>query len=289
MRWSLEQRLEFVDFRLFWEGAINRSDITERFGVSVPQASKDLALYAEEAPGNLFYDKSAKRYVPSEKFKPVFFRPNADRYLSQLRNLADHTVESEETWLFNFAGAEVMPIPHRLVDEGVLRLLLAAIRNRRAIKILYQSMNPQRPKPMERWISPHALGNDGLRWHVRAYCHTDTKFKDFILSRCLEAHGDGPQAISGDKDVDWVGSFDVILVPNPLLSKGQQDIIAQDYCMKKGRIAIPVRKALLYYFRKRLRLDVATAMDNARETPVVLANKSEFDAMIVEVEKRSGE
>ena len=63
MRWGLEQRLEFVDFRLYWEGGINRSDITDRFGVSVPQASKDLTLYAIKAPGNLSYDKSAKRYV----------------------------------------------------------------------------------------------------------------------------------------------------------------------------------------------------------------------------------
>jgi hypothetical protein len=41
---------------------------------------------------------------------------------------------------------------------------------------------------------------------------------------------------------------------------------------------------MLYYFRKRLRLDVASAMDNARETPVVLANKKVFDKAILEVE-----
>ena len=93
-----------------------------------------------------------------------------------------------------------------------------------------------------------------------------------------------PQKMSAAQDVDWREFFSVVLVPNPLLSKGQQDIIAQDYCMTEGQIAIPVRKALLYYFRKRLRLDVATAMDNARETPVVLANKKEFNRAILEVE-----
>lgn len=284
MRWGLEQRLEFVDFRLYWEGGINRSDITDRFGVSVPQASKDLTLYATKAPGNLFYDKSAKRYVAASTFQPVFFVPDADRYLTQLRSVADHTVKQDDTWLFNAASAEVMPIPHRRVDVNVLRSLLGAIRRQRAIKTLYQSMNPQRPKPMWRWISPHALGNDGLRWHVRAYCHTDNKFTDFILSRCLDSAGDDAQKMSAAQDLDWRQFFSVVLVPNSLLSKGQQDIIAQDYCMKKGQIAIPVRKALLYYFRKRLRLDVATAMDNARETPVVLANKKEFDKAILDVE-----
>ena len=41
-RWSVGQRLEFIDFRLFWEGHVNRGDLVSFFGVSVPQASSDL-------------------------------------------------------------------------------------------------------------------------------------------------------------------------------------------------------------------------------------------------------
>ena len=44
IRWGIERRLEFIEFRLYWEGGVNRSDIVEEFGVSVPQASKDLTL-----------------------------------------------------------------------------------------------------------------------------------------------------------------------------------------------------------------------------------------------------
>ena len=77
MRWGVEKRLEFIEFRLFWEGGINRADIIDQFGVSVPQASKDLTLYEKKAPGNLHYDKSAKRYRASDDFKPVFLEPNA--------------------------------------------------------------------------------------------------------------------------------------------------------------------------------------------------------------------
>jgi hypothetical protein len=43
-----------------------------------------------------------------------------------------------------------------------------------------------------------------------------------------------------------------------------------------------VRKALLYYFQKRLRLDVAGVLDNPRETPVVVANRTEFDSALDE-------
>ena len=44
-RWGQERRLEFIDFRLYWEGRINRSDLIDFFGISVPQASLDLAKY----------------------------------------------------------------------------------------------------------------------------------------------------------------------------------------------------------------------------------------------------
>ena len=71
LRWGIEQRLEFIEFRLFWEGSINRSDIKDFFGVSVPQASKDLTLYQERAPGNIEYDTRAKRYVAKYTINPA--------------------------------------------------------------------------------------------------------------------------------------------------------------------------------------------------------------------------
>jgi hypothetical protein len=284
MRWEVEQRLEFIDFRLYWEGGINRADIMEQFGISMPQASKDLSLYEQKAPGNLAYDKSAKRYFASAQFRTVFFEPDADRYLTQLRTIADHTVRQEETWLSTVPTAESMPIPHRRVDVKVLRSILGAVRKQCALEVLYQSMNAARPAPLRRLISPHAFGNDSLRWHVRAYCHTDQRFKDFILSRCLGAEGVYAQGMSPDRDIYWNTFFDVILVPNPLLSQDQQKIIAQDYRMTEGHVRVPVRKALLYYFRKRLRLDVAHTTDNLRETPVVVANVDAFEAALTEVE-----
>ena len=37
LRWGIEQRLEFIEFRLFWEGHVNRIDVMQQFGVSVNQ------------------------------------------------------------------------------------------------------------------------------------------------------------------------------------------------------------------------------------------------------------
>jgi predicted DNA-binding transcriptional regulator YafY len=282
MRWGVEKRLEFIEFRVFWEGGINRSDIMERFGVSVPQASKDLSLYEEKAPGNLVYDKRRKRYLAAPGFKPVFLKPEADIYLSQLRSVSDRLVSTEETWLSDMPETDAMPVPHRLVDVNVLRALLTAVRRRRAVEILYQSMNPSRPEPTWRWVTPHAFSNDSLRWHVRAYCHIDRKFKDFLLSRCLEARGDAEPGAPAADDVFWNESFMVVLSPNPALSQNQRTVVAQDYDMKGGQVSVPVRKALLYYFEKRLRLDGVSALDGPHETPVVIANRTEFAQALAE-------
>jgi hypothetical protein len=285
IRWGVEQRLEFIEFRLFWEGDLNRSGLTKQFGISIPQASNDLKRYDEQAPGNLVYDKSLKRYFASPMFKPHFLRPDADQYLNRLRGIADHAVSQSDAWFSQIPAAESMPLPQRRVDVNVLRRVLDAIRRGRSVRVRYQSMNSHRPEPLWRWISPHAFANDGLRWHVRAFCHLDRKFKDFLLPRCLGADSDEAPAASGALDKNWQEFFDVVLVPNPQLSPNQQGVVAQDYCMQNGRISISIRKSFLYYFQKRLRLDVAYTLDNPRETPVVVENREAFEAVLLEAAK----
>jgi len=112
----------------------------------------------------------------------------------------------------------------------------------------------------------------------------EERFKDFVLSRCLGTDSEQDQGAPASRDIHWNEFFSVVLVPNPQLSANQQAIIAQDFCMEEGQIAIPVRKSLLYYFRKRLRLDVAHAIDDVRETPVVVANRDTFEATLDEAE-----
>jgi len=282
MRWGVEKRLEFIEFRLFWEDGINRADIMEQFGVSVPQASKDLSLYEAKAPGNLAYNKSEKRYFASPDFKPAFFRPEADRYLAQLRSVSDNLMPPGDSWLSRLPDYDAMPVPHRRVDVEVLRSVVKAVRQKLALEIRYQSMNAARPEPTWRWISPHAFAFDGMRWHVRAFCHMDQKFKDFILSRALDTRAREPAPRDGRDDIFWNELFEVILRPNPLLSSEQQRVIAQDFNMSGGDVAVPVRKALLYYFQKRLRLDVAKTLDDPHESPVVVANSGAFNAALAE-------
>ena len=274
LRWGVERRLEFIEFRLYWEGRINRKDIMKQFGVSMPQASKDLSRYQELAPGNMEYDKSEKRYFAAAGFAPWFLRPDPDQFLSQLRAIATHAVPSEEIWLSMMPRLDSLPVLHRRVDPDFLRTILAAIRNEQALEILYQSMNPNRPDTVWRGISPHAFGYDGLRWHVRAFCHIDNMFKDFLLSRCLDYHPAGEALGKSTDDTAWTELVNIELEPNPMLSKSQQIVISHDYGMDGGKLAVSIRKSLFFYFERQLRLDVAEALGKPQEAPVVIARQT---------------
>lgn len=277
LRWGIEQRLEFIEFRLFWEGGVNRSDIIDTFGVSVPQASKDLTLYQERASGNVTYDKSAKRYVPSKRFKPRFLNPDPDAYLSRLQFVAEGADWQRDSWILTAPDADIALTPKRDVDGSVLRAVLNVIRNQRSIEILYQSMNPERPDPLWRRITPHALGYDGFRWHTRAFCHLQDSFKDFLLPRILEARAPDNPGLLGERDRFWREYFALEIAPHPRLTPSQQEVVAKDYGMKGGKCFLQVRYAMLFYVLKRLGLLNDPVNEDPRRQHIVLLN--DVDAM----------
>ena len=277
-RWGAEQRLEFIELRAFWEGGVNRGDLRDQFGISAPQASGDLAAYMTLAPGNLVYDLSAKRYVASPGFTPALTRPSAERYLAQAAAVKDGVLDQDDTWIGALPAAETTPLPARTLDPVIVRELMAAMRDGASVEIRYQSMNPAKPELEWRRITPHALASDGLRWHVRAFCHQDGAFRDFVLGRCRGVRAPAAPGPHADADLDWITHFEVRLAPNPALSAGQRTAVAWDFAMTGEQLDLQVRRALLYYLRKRLRLDVTD--DAPSETPVMVVNRAAFDAAL---------
>jgi predicted DNA-binding transcriptional regulator YafY len=286
VRWGVEQRLEFIEFRLFWERVINRADIVEYFSVSVPQASKDLALYQERAPGNMEYDNRAKRYVAAEKFTLRFLEPDPYVYLSQLRSVAEGAVSSRESWIAELPSADVALTPKRGVDIEILRKVLDAVREGLSIDIFYQSMNALRPDPTWRRMTPHAFGHDGFRWHVRAFCHLENKFKDFLLPRILNVRGKDKPGSTGDQDWLWNNYFDVKIGPHPSLTENQKKVVAKDYGFGLGDGVITVRYAMLFYVLKRLGLLGDAERQSARTQHIVALNRKETEAALELAEVR---
>jgi hypothetical protein len=271
LRWGVEQRLEFIEFRLFWEGQVNRSDLMDQFGVSVNQASTDLKRYIGFAPDNLVYDKSARTYVLGPAFRPRFLEPDAGSYLAQLRSVKEGILDHVDSWIADLPPFACAPTPVRGVNPVTLKSVVGAIRRSAAIEVRYQSLS--NPEPRWRWIAPHAIGFDGFRWHTRAFCLTDETFKDFLLSRILELRGSRESDVLAEDDRDWNTEITLEIGPHPDLSETQAKVIALDYGMRGGKAKIKVRRALLYYTLRRLGLDTDPGARKPQDQQIVLLNR----------------
>lgn len=278
-RWSQDRRLEFIDFRLRWDGRLNRSDLTSFFGISVPQASLDIAKYLELAPQNAVYDRSERIYTPTLSFAALFPSNDAARYLDELLGRATGIVQAELSFLGWAPAAAVAPSPSRSVAADTLRVLLDAIRRESAVTVRYQSMTSV--APIERDIHPHALAHDGLRWHVRAYCHSRNQFLDFVIARFLDSAPSiryGKSKGSAD-DHAWHRTVKLVLAPNPELSQAHRRVIELDYEMTGGQAIVECRQALVFYALKRLGLlDGALVPCVAQQ--IILKNRAEIEPLL---------
>lgn len=273
-RWGQERRMDFIEFRLLWEGRINRSDLTDFFGVSMPQASADLANYATLAPANLEYDASEKVYKAGTAFKPIRTDGSAQQYFMHL--LAQREGRSQGTsfvgWVPPFEVVEATP---RFIRPDTLIAVLAAIRNKVALEIEYQSLT--RAEPTRRWITPTVIVSDEFRWHARAWCHTRNRYADFVLGRMPATFGTRPNETPLPEDTDWLTFITLRIRPNPELSQAQRRSAEMDYEMRDGRLEVQCRKALVLYLLRRLRLDeIGNTLPKARQ--LVLDNREEVDA-----------
>ncbi|WP_192459249.1 WYL domain-containing protein [Musicola keenii] len=269
--WGQERRLQFIDFRLRWEGRINRTDLTGFFGLSIPQASLDISRYMEIAPGNMMYDRSAKTYVTTPEFQPVYPQSSAQRYLEEL--LATHTgiVDPDASFIGSAPDIDWASLPLRAVDEQTVECVIRAIRENMAITILYRSV--EQPEDNTQLISPHALGYDGLRWHVRAYCHQQHRFTDFVLTRIVQTFDLKPSQIDITQDHEWHRMLTLVLAPHPALTAAQQRIVEMDYDMVNGQTRFNCRQAFLRYTLQRLGLGPATG--NALPTGMLILKNPE--------------
>ncbi|WP_234026243.1 WYL domain-containing protein [Qipengyuania thermophila] len=269
----MEQKLQFIEFRLFWEGHVNRADLMDTFGVSLNQASGDLNRYIALAPDNMVYDKSGKTYVRSPAFSPHFMKPDATQYLAQVRSVAEGIVAPEDAWIGNLPAFDATPAPARGIDPAVLRSIVIAIRRREAVEVRYQSMSS--PDPEWRWIAPHALAFDGFRWHARSYCEKSGEYRDFVISRIIETRQSRSTQMQTAADADWDEIVQLEIGPHPALSQNQKRVIEFDYGMQNGRVVTPVRRALLYYALKRLGLDTDPAARKPQDQQIILLNTND--------------
>ncbi|QTN33665.1 WYL domain-containing protein [Akkermansiaceae bacterium] len=225
------------------------------FGISAAQASADLQGYQEANPTALVYNVRAKRYEAGEGMRCVMHEPRFEEALSlflgvevpgagfagDLSNRACRVDFFRP--LVREAGAEVQRRVFLAMDQG------------RRLRVRYWSVNSSQGALRE--IAPHALGHDGYRWHVRAWCFENGSYRDFVLSRMEGAEWPGEEFTADAVDGDWERMETVVLRPHSGLDEDQRKTIIRDYGMKGGVLKVEVRAAMKEYFLAHWRLPVA--------------------------------
>lgn len=270
-RWSVEQRVLFAARRLYWDGTINREDLVRRFGVSPNQATADLARLREAYPDGFVYDTVGKCYRADAGFLPK--EADATALLRELRLLAEGHLGAEASVLAPAPALAVAEVPGRGVDAEVLRAVLGAIREERALQARYVSF--QRAGEGRRVLSPHALVFDGFRWHARAHDAGDDAFKDFVIARLSQVKDAGARRRGPAEDGAWNRVVTLVIAPHPGLDKHQRRVIARDYGMDgRQRLRLAVREAALFYVRRRFGLVDGHEERPAQEQHIVLVDEA---------------
>lgn len=282
LSWTQRRRFEFLEWKLFWEGRLTRSDLEGAFDISTPQASVDLRKYREIAPENL--EQTARGYAPAPAFTPRFLTLSADRLLLQLRAWLAEVIQPRDLWFKEAPTVDVTPDIVRSVSPDCLRPILQAIREQKAIALRYQSLTSAR----SREIAPHALAFDGHRWHVRAWCCENEDFRDFVLSR-MDQLGD-MRAVSFDpaEDIEWTQLLTLRLRPREGLTDQQRSAVEKDYGFSDGRLDIEMRASLAFYFIRRMNLDLELSEQlSPQRLQIELENLQEVSAQIAAAKKQT--
>ncbi|MBN9395387.1 MAG: WYL domain-containing protein [Candidatus Melainabacteria bacterium] len=237
---SQKERLEFIEFRLYYLGEIRRADLIEQFDIGSAGATRDLALYRQLAPDNMYLQGSTKTYVIGLGFIPIF-----ERTLEQVLSALSHGF-----------GNLPCEIPQSLSrpNMAVLATITRAIHRYKAISVRYCSISSGW---VDRELVPHSLVNNGQRWHVRCFDRRSKEFRDFVITRIESAEILETAGVSKyermESDHQWVRIVELILVPHP--AQERPEIIERDYGMVNGSLKVELRAALAGYFLRQWQVD----------------------------------
>lgn len=260
--WGQQRRLEFIDFRLYWEGRLNRSDLIDHFGISFPQASLDLAHYQKLAPNNITYDRRKKIYRARSNFAPVLAPEHSDSYLSQLLTIASGSLSKDAVFIGWAPPTEVPRAPRSSLDPAVLVSLLRSIQQGLTLSITYQTRS--HPEPVPSLISPHAIAFDGFQWYARAYSDTKRQFLNLSLRRLVTANIGVKSSVDPHLDRDWSTIVEATVTVRSDLPEAERRVLALEYGMPEGAMVFRARAALLPSLIRQLGLHVgSTGVESA--------------------------
>ncbi|OKY27128.1 WYL domain-containing protein [Thalassotalea sp. PP2-459] len=237
---QVRERLAFIDFFAYFLGKVGRKELSERFGISAPVATRDFRLYNEIAPDNLVYRPSERAYFKSDNFS-LMTKLSVDKCLSTLTDGFGDFECIEQQLKISESSRLGKP------DLNTVAAITRAIHTKSAIEVTYFSTTSGESR---RIIVPHTLVDTGMRWHARSYCRKDNAFKDFVVNRIISVDNyhagltkEKEQKINDD---DWLKTIDLDLRPHPNL-KNKTKAVELDYGMKDGKLIVNSRLATASY------------------------------------------
>ena len=278
IKWATRQRLQHIELMAYYTGVVTRSNLARAFGISDAAATKDLKFYSEIAPDNLLYKHNVFGFVPTPAFREVFADLSPATVLPMIEaNLTVVGGPNQESAIYGIP-VDGLALPSRLPDKTVLSQITRAIHNKKKLQVSYRSLSKRESKE-KRIIEPHSLVNTGFRWHVRAYNEDTFDFRDFVLSRFVDADClNDPAESSAQYDDDWSEIITLQLSPHPGLDKENQTSLLIDYGAENDMIEIKIRRALIGYLLQQLSVD--TTQDhslNPAKFQLVIINRDEIE------------
>ena len=242
------ERLAFIDFNLQFFGRIARNDLVQRFQTGLAASTRDFAAYKEFAPDNLSLDHSTKQYLRSAAFQPVF------------EFSSDVILQSISKGFSDGITSKVVPSEHcfdavQLIhpDVSIIAALMRCIHNQQACSVKYVSISSGET---QRRFVPHALINNGHRWHVRGYDAKSASFRDFVCTRFTEVKELGLMCESHELpqcDHPFNETVTLELIPHPSLENSKA--IEMDFAMTEGKKIMQIRSALAAYILRQWQVD----------------------------------
>lgn len=241
--WSQRQRLRFLEALAYWRGSFRRADLLQRFDIGVQRVSDDIREYMRLNTGALVYDRHEKLYRASPDMEPIFEQKN----LEEAIGLLPPRDPNSGPWF------DRVNLPIRQIAPKVVQQLFRAVAANKSIEVRYASLNSATFR--WRWITPHAFAHDGYRWHVRAFCHDELQFKDFVVGRMSECRKTGMAGAAPQDDTEWQKIVLVKLDIASGLSEAEHRALALDFGLDGDQLVIPIRSALSLYALTQLGLE----------------------------------
>lgn len=265
------ERLAFIDFSLQYFGQVTRQDLIARFATGLAASTRDFTLYRQFVPSNLHLDQATKQYRRQAGFTPLFSH-NPETILHSLSRgfgdgLSAQVTPSEHC--FNAVGL-IHP------DADIIAGLMRAIHNGQVINADYVSLTSGQG---EREMVPHAIVNNGHRWHVRAYDPSSSSFRDFVCTRFMAVTVNGRDRMEKEcpeQDRAWQKNVTLELIAHPDLTNPKAVML--DYNMHNGQKSVTTRAALAAYLLRYWQVDCSDGHRiQGQGCQLALANRDVLD------------